>query len=173
MSIWKILGFGPKEEPAGGDSETVRKIVRELEALPRDEARWIAAFAFVLGRVAYADQEISQDETDVMEILVEDYGGLSETQAVLAVEIAKQQAELFGGTENFVVTREFNKLSTPEQREQMLHSLFAVAAADDSISNIEDRAIRQIASELGFSHREFIDVRTGYSDKREVLKSDR
>jgi uncharacterized tellurite resistance protein B-like protein len=52
----------------------------------------------------------------------------------------------------------------------MLHCLFAVAAADDSISGDEEEQVRRIAKELGFSDREFVDVRSAYNDKREVVK---
>jgi uncharacterized tellurite resistance protein B-like protein len=171
MSIWKRLGFVQQDNPDGnGETATVRKIVGELEALPGDEARYVAAFAYVLSRVAYADLDISDDETVMMEHLVQEYGGLSEAQAVLVVEIAKSQAEMFGGTENFLVTREFKGLATREQREQMLHCLFAVAAADDSISGVEEEQVRRIAKELGFTDREYVDVRSAYNDKREVVK---
>ena len=46
-----------------GDTETVRRIVAELESLETERARYIAAFAFILSRVANADLEISVEET--------------------------------------------------------------------------------------------------------------
>ena len=95
---------------------------------------------------------------------------LPEDHAVLVVQIAKSQARLFGGTENFLVTREFNELADREQKEELLDCLFAVSAADDSISSVEEAQIRQIASELGFTHRQFVDARGGYSHQREVMR---
>jgi len=166
--------FAPSEAPErssqDGDTETVRRIVAELEALEPSRARWIAAFAYVLGRVAHADLDISRDETRAMEEIVQKVGDLPEEQAVLAVGIAKSQNRLMGHTENFLVTRELAEISNPEEREKILDCLFAVSAADDSISGAEEAQIRQIASELGFSHREYIDARAQWSDKREVLK---
>ena len=47
-----------------------------------------------------------------MEQLVVGLSGLPEEQAILVVQIAKSQATLFGGTENFLVTGEFNKMAT-------------------------------------------------------------
>ncbi len=180
MSILEILGIkrtasssasGSSSSP--GDSDTVRKIARQLEVMDPDKARYVAAFAYVLGRIANADSHISEEETREMERLVETHGQLSEEQAVLVVEIAKSQNRLFGGTENFVVTREFRAIATRQQREQLLHCLFAVSAADDSISATEEAQGRQVASELGFTHREFIAIRARYSDKRELLKKSR
>ena len=105
-----------------------------------------------------------------MERLLQDVGHLPEEQAVLAVQIAKSQSRLIGGTENFLVAREFKEIATREQCEELLHCLFTVSAVDDSISGAEEAQIRQVASELGFSLSEFTAVRAAYSDKRDVLK---
>ena len=171
MSIWKLLGLQPREgSPDQGDTETVRRISRELEALEPEKARYLAAFAFVMSRVAHADSHVSPEETASMEHIVMSYGGLSQAQAVLAVQIAKTQSNLFGATEDYLVTRQFRDLSTPAQREELLHCLFAVSAADDTISSVEEALIRQIASELGLSDRDFLAVRAQYSEKRQVIK---
>jgi uncharacterized tellurite resistance protein B-like protein len=155
-----------------GDTETVRRIVGELDKLNPDQARYLAAFAYVLSRVAGADLHISDTETRTMVDLVEQVGHLPEAQALVVVEIAKSQNRLFGGTENFLVTREFRDIATEEQRHDLLRCLFAVAAADAAISAEEEAQIWQIASELGFTRAEFVDVRLPYSDKRTVLRHD-
>ena len=163
QSILKLLGLGSKDEISpGGASETVRKIVAELEALEPDKARYIAAFAYILGRVAHADRRFSDEETQKMEEIVRRLGHLPEELAILVVEMAKSQNRLFGGTENFLVTREFNEISSPEQRQELLDCLFAVSAADDSISSAEESQIRHISSELGFSHGEYVTARSAY-----------
>ena len=169
----KLLGMaGGGGEPGGDDSstETVRRIAGELEAMPADRARYVAAFAYVLSRVAHADLSISREETRKMEEIVRRVGRLPAEQAVLVVEIAKSQARLFGHTEDFLVTRELHEVSTDEQRREVLDCLFAVSAADESISSAEETKIRQIASELGFAHAEYVAARAAWSDKREILR---
>lgn len=175
MSILDLLGLkrdaGAGAAAAGvGDTDTVRKIVARLEAMPPEQARFVAAFAYTLSRVAHADLEISAAETAKMEEVVRVVGGLPEEQAVLAVQIAKSQARLFGGTENYLVTREFREVSTREQREKLLDCLFAVSAADGSITGPEETSIRLIAGELGFTHRELVDSRARWSEYRAVLQ---
>ena len=106
--------FGREDDSTAqesSDTETVRRIVGELDRLDPDEARYLASFAFVLARVAYSDSEISRDESRRMEHIVRDVGGLSEAQAVLVVQIAKSQQLLKGGTENYLVTREFGRIA--------------------------------------------------------------
>ncbi|MGB5294478.1 MAG: TerB family tellurite resistance protein [Thermoanaerobaculia bacterium] len=172
MSFLKILGIGGEEgSQADEGTATVRKIVAELETMDPDKARYVAAFAYILGRAAHADLDISEVETRKMEEVIRRLGHLPEEQAILVVQIAKSQNRLFGHTENFLVTREFVQVSTPEQRQELLDCLFAVSAADESITSAEEAQIRQIASELGFSHRQFVEARTVYSQHREVLKS--
>lgn len=172
MSFLKILGIGVEEDSQAAEgTATVRKIVAELETMHPDKARYVAAFAYILGRVAHADLDISEVETRKMEEVIRRLGHLPEEQAILVVQIAKSQNRLFGHTENFLVTREFVQVSTPEQRQELLDCLFAVSAADESITSAEEAQIRQIASELGFSHRQFVEARKVYSQHREVLKS--
>ncbi len=170
MSFLKFLGLQPHDTPSG-DTDTVRRIVGELEQMDPGRARYLAAFAYVLSRVANADLQISDRETRMMEEIIQRVGQLPEEQAVLVVQIAKAQNRLVGGTEDFLVTREFRQIATPEQCRQLIDCLFAVSASDDSISSAEETQIWQVASELGMARDEFAAVRLRYRDKREVLRS--
>ena len=172
MTFWKkFLVVKEADGPKGGDTETVRRIVSRLEAMDPEKARYVAAFAYILGRVAHADQLISAEETAAMEVAVARFGGLREEETILVVQIAKSQNRIAGGTENFLVTREFTEIASPEQKAHLLDCLFAISAADASISTIEESQIRQIASELGFSHRDYVVARSKYSEYREVMRS--
>lgn len=167
----KLFGVASdRPAPPASDTETVRKIIGQIESLNEEEARFIAAFAFVLARVANADQDMSAAETERMESIVRTIGGLDEAQAVLVVQIAKSQQHLMGGTENYLVTREFEKIADRDQKVRLLHCLFEVSAADDEISLVEEDEISRIAGELRFDHREFSDIRSRYNDKRSILK---
>ena len=142
-----------------GDTETVVRIVKELDKLEPERARFLAAFAYVLSRVAGADNRVSEAETAAMVNLVEKKGRLQRAQAVLVVEIAKNQNKLFGSTEDFLVTREFRSIATDEERRDLLHCLFVISAVEAGVSPEESAQMRQIASELGFSHEDFIRTR--------------
>ena len=175
MSIAKFLSSlrDQVQQPStsSNETDTVRKIVGRLDQMPPDQARYIAAFAYILSRVARADMNISAEEVGEMERRVMAVGGLPEDQAILVVQIAKSQATLFGGTENFLVTREFNQMATHEQKLALLRCLFAVASADQNITPVEDREIRQINDELDLRHDEFIAARIEYSKFLSVLKN--
>jgi uncharacterized tellurite resistance protein B-like protein len=169
MRILEFLGWtnAPARaagSPSSAETETVRKIANALDRLDPDRARYIAAFAYVLSRVARADLDISREETLEMERIVREKGGLPEELAVMIVQMAKTQNTLFGGVENFLVTREFDRIATREQKIALLNCLFAVSAADRSISSAEDATIRMIASELHLEHADFIEARVAYRD---------
>lgn len=173
MSVWKLLGFEKHKvlsEDASPETETVRKIVNALDGMEPAKARYVAAFAYLLSRVARADHEIDAEETRAMERIVMERGKLPEAQAILVVQMAKTQNRLFGGTENFLVTQEFNEIATRDQKLALLHCLYAVSAADQSISTREDNEIRNISNELLLSHEDFIDVRLEYRDYFSFLK---
>ena len=175
MSFLELLGFGDDDTHEtttadAGDTETMRRIASELEALPEDRARYLAAFAYILGRVAYADSVVSAEEAQKMQEIVQVLGQVPEAQAVLVVEIAKSQVRLFGGTDNFLVSRRFRELSTRDQRLELLECVFAVSAADDSITVHEEGQARQISKELGLTHDEFIAARAVYQEHLEAVK---
>jgi uncharacterized tellurite resistance protein B-like protein len=172
MSVLRFLQpGGARPGSDAGETATVRKIVAQLAALDPDEAAYLAGFAYILARVAYADLMITDAETVQIERIVQDFGGLTESQAVLVAEIAKSQARHEGATEDFLVTRRFREISTTEQREHLLHSLYAVAsAAGDTVSAEESAEIRQIADTLGFTLSELNVVRRQYADRLSALQ---
>jgi uncharacterized tellurite resistance protein B-like protein len=170
--LHRILASTSRPEPhdKNGDTETVRRIVGQLEAMDPERARFVAAFAFVLARVANADRDVSQAETQRMEAIVTEQGGLPSEQAVLVVQIAKAQQRLAGGTENYLVTRELNEIADREEKLRILDCLFGVAAADNAITLAEENVIREISTELGFSHHDFSAVRSRYNAQRTILR---
>ena len=169
-SLRRLLGIGSDVAGEVRDTETVRRIAAELDALPAAEARYLAAFSYVLARVARADLEISPEETEQMTRLVREWSTLGEAQALLVVQLAKTQAIALGGTENYLVTRQFKELSNRAQRVDLLRCMFAVAAADRNISSIENAEITAIAIELDFTDAEIASIRAGYREQLAVLK---
>jgi uncharacterized tellurite resistance protein B-like protein len=171
MSILDLFKLNRADRSASSaETETVRKITEALDRLDPQRARYIAAFSYLLGRVAHADLKISPEESRMMERIVVERGKLPEEQAVIVVQIAKTQNILFGETENYLVSREFNNMASLEEKLALIDCLFAVAAADKSIATIEDNEVSQIADELKVEHRDFIAVRSTYRDYLAVLK---
>jgi uncharacterized tellurite resistance protein B-like protein len=147
------------------ETETVRRIVARLEALPLAEARYLATFAYVMSRAAEADLDISDEETKLIERFTIEYGGVDPAQAVLVTEMAKFQARLQGGTEDYVVTREFRSISTLEQRVALLRCCFAIGAVDGTITAEEAAVVNEIARELDLEPDVVNTVRAEFHDQ--------
>ncbi len=173
MSLLKLLGLGDARDRTAPEIEGVRTIVGALGELEPARARHLAAFAYILSRVAHVDQHVSDEETAAMARIVRDRGGLPADQAALVVDIAKAQSVLFGGNEDFLVTREFNEGASHEQKLALLHCLFDISSADDTIATNEDNEIRRIARELHIEHSDYIAVRLAHRQHLGVFKPPR
>jgi uncharacterized tellurite resistance protein B-like protein len=173
MSLWKLLGLSsePADDGRRSDTESVRRIAESLNRLDGDRARYVAMFAYILSRVAHVDMEVSEDETRAMERIIREHGHLPDDQAVMVVQLARTQSLVFAGTDDFIVTREFDRLASHEQKLALLDCLFAVSASDRTILTVEDNEIRRIARELRIEHADFVNVRAAYRDHLAVLQA--
>lgn len=156
---------------SAAETATARRIVARLEAMPAAEARYLACFAYVMSRAAHADFEISPDETALMERFAVEFGGLDPAQAVLVVEMAKFQARFHGGTEDFVVTREFRSISSLEQRHALVRCCFAIGAEDGTISAEEAATVNQIARELDVEPADVNTIRAEFHDQLSAVRA--
>ena len=152
-------------EPAALD-----RAATALDSLPPARARYVAAFAYLLARVAGVDSRITADETDLMHRVVQKEAELTDDEATMVVDLALRDAVTFSGTHNLEVSAEFMALSTFEQRLGLLRCLFAVSAADDSVATAEDNEIRRISRELKIEHADFIRARAEVQEHLAVLR---
>ena len=158
-SIRAWLGVDAPEEP---EFAPLRETLEALDHLEPDQARYLAAFAYLLGRVAHADQHVSPEETRAMEALVRDQGQLSQDQAMVVVQLAKTSNRLFGGTANFLIAREFSALASDDQKLALMRCLFALSAADEAISTAEEGEIHRIATELRIERSDLVALRLAH-----------
>jgi hypothetical protein len=98
-------------------------------------------------------------------------GHLSQAQAVLVVEMARNMNELYGATDDYVVTRDFATIASREQREDLLRTAFAVGAADDSITAAEVAELNEVGKELGFRSDEVDSLRNEFRDQLSSIQA--
>ena len=169
MAFLDWLGLSPAtaRDP---ETEVVHQIAERLDSMEPAEARHLALFAFLLARVAQVDLRTTPAEVAEMERLVRENAGLPAAQAAMVVEIARATQKLLGPTHNFVATRDFRDAATTEQKIGLVHCLFAVAAADGTITGDEEEEIRTISRGLLLDDRDYLAVRSAFADKRSVLR---
>ena len=173
MALRRFLGT-TADGPAAADprdTETVRRIAGQLDALPVERARFLAAFAYILTRAAAADMDISHAESQAIERLVAEHGGLPEAQAVLVAQIARNQSLLYSGTEDYLVTRQFRELASAEDRLALLRCCYLVGAVDDTITAEESGALQQIARELDIERDAVNRIRNEFAPKLAAIQA--
>lgn len=156
---------------SAAETATARRIAARLEALPPEEARYLACFAYVMSRAAQADSDISDQETAIMERFAVEFGGLDASQAVLVIQMAKLQARVHGATEDFVVTREFRDISTADQRRALIRCCFAIGAEDGTITADEAAVVNEIARELDVERDEVNVIRAEFHEQLSAVQA--
>jgi uncharacterized tellurite resistance protein B-like protein len=156
IRAWLGLSDEPKE---GGEHAPLRELVETLEHLEPERARYLARFAYLLGRIAHADRHISADETRAMEAVVAEEGGLSADQALMVVGLAKSSNALFGGTADFQVAQEFADGASYEQKLALVRCLFRIAATDAAISMAEETEIHRVANQFKILPQDLMTLR--------------
>jgi uncharacterized tellurite resistance protein B-like protein len=129
----------------------IREALARLAALDRDTEGFLKALAFILYRVAAADQEVSEEEVRRMESILVDHASLSPAEAVLTVEIARHCREIADCARSYDASRRLRASLDDSDRRRLRSFLESVAEADGRVRQTEKDAIRQISAELGLN----------------------
>jgi len=148
----------------GAETESVRILAAALSAMPPARARYIAAFAYLLGRAAHATGSMSSNEREAI-LKIAEAGGLEPATAPMVVDLAATLAGEFGSTEDYLVTREFKAISTMEERERLLRCVFLVMAADDEIDATESWLANRLAEELDVERPDLNAIRSEFHEQ--------
>lgn len=171
MGVFDWFKAGDAGGPSSGTrTDAVARITRVLQALPPERARFVAAFAYHLGRIAHADHRLTEAELASMREIVSRETGFSPDLTAVVVDLVAQESLLFRGTEDYQVMREFDEIATPEQKLGLIRCLFAVSAADHQVVVNEDNEIRRIAIALKISHEDFVAARASVREYLAGLK---
>lgn len=165
-ALLKWMGAEPQET----HPDALDRAAAVLDTVNPERARYVAAFAYLLARVAGVDSRVTPDEMDLMHRLVQREAELSDEESKAVVDLALGDALRYAGTHNLDVTREFLTLATHAQRLGLVRCLFAISAADDSVATAEDNEIRRISRELKIEHADFIRARSEVRQHLAVLR---
>ncbi len=120
---------------------------------PREVA-YVTSLSALLGRIAHADDDFSEEEKQEISGLLKESTSLSHDD--IDVIMATIIDDTLRGLDLKSVTRTFYNLSTPEQRETLLNCLYLVAGADGHIEHAEIEEIKRIAVGLNMSHGDIL-----------------
>ncbi len=170
MPLRKLRSLFESSGDTGSDNPFARALAEHLTRLPAERLEYLAGFAGQLTRVAYSDDDLSEVEREKISAILTERAGLSESEAGVVIDLLLGQLEILRGTEEYRLNRALNDHATREEREAVVDCLFAVAAADAMVSNVEDMEIRKIGHALEIPNERLMDIRGRYRDRLEILK---
>lgn len=130
-------------------ADQIRSTLDRLEKLDGETAGYLKTLAFILYRVAQADDQISDEEIDRMETILVEHASLSRPEAMLTVEIARHCGQLADCGCSYEASRRMRSCLDQRRGRQIRGFLNSVAEADGRVQISERAKIRQIATELG------------------------
>ncbi|MEH6589673.1 MAG: ATP-binding cassette domain-containing protein [Halioglobus sp.] len=125
---------------------------RMLNVLAKHEpnaSTYLAAFSLALTRVATADQVVTEEETHSIRNILNEVSGLSTGEVDLVMKLSES---LMGAHALIVAESEFADPGS-DKHKVFVDSLYAVAAADGDVSELELTEISNILDELGMVTR--------------------
>ena len=171
MSLLRFLGLGRASKGRESEPVSLAEIGAQLEALPPEEARFVAAFSYLLARVAGADLRTDDVERDSMAGRLETFAEIGHDLATILADTAIQAFEAHEASDDHLVARAFRDMSERPERIRLIRCLYAVAAADENISTIEDNEIYEVARSIGIDHRDVVALRLEFKKYLGALKT--
>jgi uncharacterized tellurite resistance protein B-like protein len=150
---------------------SLAEIGAQLDALPPEEARFVAAFAYLLARIAGADLRTDSVERDSIAQRLEAFAEIDHDLAGILADTAIRAATDHDATDDHLVARSFRDMSEQPERIRLIRCLYAVAAADEEISTVEDNEIYEIAKAIGINHTDVISLRLEHKKYLVALKA--
>ncbi|MEZ4297837.1 MAG: TerB family tellurite resistance protein [Polyangiaceae bacterium] len=139
----------------GDGYPNIDALMRDLRrALPNDESvllRYIATVVVLLGRVAWADGEVTRMEEENLRALLSHIEGLGPGGVDAVCEVLHGKIPSLSDSEMELVYTELRSLCDGNERKQVMRLLVHIAAVDGRLSDPERHELSKISEELGVS----------------------
>ena len=146
------------------------RLQAELGRLGAARLEYLAAFAGQLGRVANVEGGIAPQEAAAMATQLTGAGGLTAQEAAVIVDLLCHEQAALRSVPPHELSRAINDHASPDEKLALLDCLYAVAAADHLVSDVEEQEIRRVSESLLIPHRALMEIRARYRDRLEVLQ---
>lgn len=165
-----VLGL-QTDGTAPGTDGFLHRLEAQLTRLSPERIQYLAGFAGELARVADVDAGISAAEASVITTQLSEHGHLTAAEADIVLDLLRHDLEVLHDLPSHTLNRAVNGFASPAEKEILIDCMYAVAAADDLVSDVEEREIRRIADALLVSHSAVMDIRARYRDRIEALQA--
>ena len=169
MTFWDIFKNKNAAQPSRL-SQLHDKLAAQLPEAPEDELIEIACIAGLLARVAYVDFDIDTREVYSMKNILKEWTNLPEKDIDAIVHLAIDEIKDLAGLENHKYCHPLNDILNNDQKYDLLKALFAIAASDEEVEQVENEEIRIICRGLRLQHNYYVSARATVLEKLGVLK---
>jgi len=151
--------------------ETLEAAVRhELEGADAETVAIVTAIAGLLGSIAYADREITEDEQRLVLAELSRIQGLNAAGAQAILRTMTQHIVSVSTLERPRFTRALLELGDRDLRYQVLGLLVDLAAADGTISLDEVNMLRSITTALGLTQHDYNELQAQHRERLRSLR---
>jgi uncharacterized tellurite resistance protein B-like protein len=171
LSLLRFLGIGGRSDGRDDEPASLIEIAAHLDNLPSEEARFVAAFAYLLARIAGADLRTDDTEREAMAHRLETFAEIDADLATLLSKTAIAAAATHSASDDHLVARAFRNMSAQPERIRLLRCLYAVAAADEIITTLEDNEIFEVANAIGVQRSDVVALRFEFKEHLGALKA--
>jgi uncharacterized tellurite resistance protein B-like protein len=161
----------PHSRSSTGEPDRLVAVVRaHLHGADDNTVAIVAAIAGLLGSVAYADRELQDQEWEQLRRELCRINGLDSRGVEAVCGMLKSDIVHISTAQLPRYTRVLREQASRELRIEILGVLLDLAAADGTVSLEEVNLLRNTASALGLSQRDYNDAQAPHRDKLSVLQ---
>jgi uncharacterized tellurite resistance protein B-like protein len=168
MSFWKKFIEKSQEN---NQSSLHNELKEELSSLSENEIIEVTCIAGLLARVAYVDFDLDPEELKHINEVLKEWTDLDEKLINKIAETSVKHIKELAGLENHLYVYPLRDILDRDTRFKIVEALFAIAAADGNVENIESEEIRMINTGLELSNQHFIAARAKVIQKLGALKA--
>lgn len=167
--FWDLFN-NKKNESKDDHGQLHNTLQQRYPNLSEEELIKLTCIAGLFARVAYVDFHLDEGEREHMREVLKQWTEFSDDDVNSIVDIAIDHIKELAGLENHLYVHRLKEVLDRDARFAIVESLFALAASDGVVENIESEEIRIIVKGFDLSDKHFIVARAKVSDKLKALK---
>lgn len=167
MAFWEIF---KKEAEQSNQSRLYHELKRELPDLEEEQLVKVACVSGLMARVAYVDFDLDAQELKHIDQVLKEWTDFDTQVVDLISQAAVRHIKELAGLENHMYLYPLRDVLDRDARFRLVEALFALAAADGSVENIESEEIRKISKGLELSDQHFLAARAKVAEHLRALR---
>lgn len=167
MAFWDNF---KKEAEESNQSQLYHELRAELPELGEEEVIKVACVSGLMARVAYVDFKLDEGELAHIGEVLREWTEFDDKVVELITQVSLKHIKEFAGMENHLYVYPLREVLDKNARFRLVEALFALAAADGSVENLESEEVRKICKGLQLSDKHFLSARAKVAEHLAALR---